>query len=209
MHDDNGRRLLAKQRERHRRVSGSRWRGGRTWVSGFAAHHYGSSEWSGFDRSSRFQGRCRRVFVVASNGGAPRHPACFHNLVANPAVTVELGGERYDGRAIVTRGEERDRLFDLMKLGAPGLATSSARRAGSSPWSCSRACPQEPIVLATPRCQTDGSDEPVDLTIPLAINHTSGFALGRSAGGAGETTSPVPVLHRFNIPEITRQPVEL
>jgi hypothetical protein len=33
--------------------------------------------------------------------------------------------------------------------------------------------------------------------------------LGRSAGGAGKTTSSVSVLHRFDIPEIPRQPIEL
>src|SRR3954465_11096285 len=32
-----------------------------------------------------------RVFVVASKAGAPQHPAWFHNLRANPSVTVELG----------------------------------------------------------------------------------------------------------------------
>jgi deazaflavin-dependent oxidoreductase (nitroreductase family) len=62
-----------------------------------------------------------QVFVVASNGGAPRHPAWFHNLVANPAVIVELGVRTYEGRAAVAQGEERDRLFELMKAGAPGL----------------------------------------------------------------------------------------
>jgi len=30
-----------------------------------------------------------RVFVMASKAGAPRHPAWFHNLRANPSVTVE------------------------------------------------------------------------------------------------------------------------
>jgi deazaflavin-dependent oxidoreductase (nitroreductase family) len=62
-----------------------------------------------------------QVFVVASNGGAPRHPGWFHNLVANPAVIVELGDQAYEGRAVVAHGEERGRLFDLMKVDAPGL----------------------------------------------------------------------------------------
>ena len=30
--------------------------------------------------------------VVASAGGAPRHPAWFHNLIAHPSARVELGG---------------------------------------------------------------------------------------------------------------------
>ena len=46
-----------------------------------------------------------QVFVVASNGGAPRHPGWFHNLVANPAVIVELGDQAYEGRAVVAQME--------------------------------------------------------------------------------------------------------
>jgi deazaflavin-dependent oxidoreductase (nitroreductase family) len=36
-----------------------------------------------------------RVYVVGSKGGGPSHPAWFHNLRANPSVTVELGGDSY------------------------------------------------------------------------------------------------------------------
>jgi deazaflavin-dependent oxidoreductase (nitroreductase family) len=68
-----------------------------------------------------------RVFVVASKGGAPRHPAWFHNLVANPAVTVELGGRTYEGRANVVQGPERDCLFAFMKADAPGLGDFEQR----------------------------------------------------------------------------------
>ena len=55
-----------------------------------------------------------RVFVVASKAGAPTHPAWFHNLRANPAVTVELGEQSFQARAIMTEGEERDRLYRLI-----------------------------------------------------------------------------------------------
>lgn len=55
-----------------------------------------------------------RVFVVASKAGAPTHPAWFHNLRANPSVTVELGDQSFQARAVVTSGEERDRLYRLV-----------------------------------------------------------------------------------------------
>jgi deazaflavin-dependent oxidoreductase (nitroreductase family) len=58
-----------------------------------------------------------RVFVVASKAGAPRHPAWFHNLRANPSVTVELGDRSFQARAVVTAGEERDRLYGLVSGG--------------------------------------------------------------------------------------------
>src|ERR1700683_1415948 len=51
-----------------------------------------------------------RVFVVASKAGAPAHPAWFHNLRANPSVTVELGGSSYEARAVLAEGRERERL---------------------------------------------------------------------------------------------------
>ena len=59
-----------------------------------------------------------RVFVMASKAGAPRHPAWFHNLRANPSVTVELGDRSFQAQAVVTAGEERDRLYGLISDGA-------------------------------------------------------------------------------------------
>jgi deazaflavin-dependent oxidoreductase (nitroreductase family) len=50
--------------------------------------------------------------IAASKSGAPTNPAWFHNLVKNPEVTVEAGGEKFKARATVTSGEERDRLWD-------------------------------------------------------------------------------------------------
>jgi deazaflavin-dependent oxidoreductase (nitroreductase family) len=58
-----------------------------------------------------------RVFIVGSKAGAPTHPAWFHNLRANPAVTVELGGRSVQARAVVTEGAERDRLYSLISGG--------------------------------------------------------------------------------------------
>jgi deazaflavin-dependent oxidoreductase (nitroreductase family) len=52
-----------------------------------------------------------RVLVIASAGGAPQHPHWFHNLVANPRVTVESGAFTYEARAVVLEGEERDLAF--------------------------------------------------------------------------------------------------
>src|ERR1700761_981146 len=59
-----------------------------------------------------------RVFVVASKAGAPKHPAWFHNLRAHPSVTVELGDQSFPARAVVTEGDERDRLYAMISDGA-------------------------------------------------------------------------------------------
>lgn len=52
-----------------------------------------------------------RVLVLASSPGAPTHPAWFHDLVADPTVTVEDGVFASEARAEVLTGEERDRLY--------------------------------------------------------------------------------------------------
>ncbi len=52
-----------------------------------------------------------RWLVFASKGGAPTSPDWFHNLVANPTVTVEVGTEAFEADATVVTGEERDRLY--------------------------------------------------------------------------------------------------
>jgi deazaflavin-dependent oxidoreductase (nitroreductase family) len=53
-----------------------------------------------------------RIVLIASFAGSPHDPAWFVNLAAHPEVTVELGSERFQARAVVTSGEERQRLFD-------------------------------------------------------------------------------------------------
>lgn len=53
-----------------------------------------------------------RFIVIASAGGAPHHPAWYHNLVANPEVRIEHDGEAFAARAIVTDEPERTRLYN-------------------------------------------------------------------------------------------------
>ena len=52
-----------------------------------------------------------RFVIIASYGGAPRNPPWYHNLVANPDVTVEVGTEKFKAKATQVHGAERDRLF--------------------------------------------------------------------------------------------------
>ena len=49
--------------------------------------------------------------IIASYGGAAKHPAWFHNLKANPDVTVEVGTERFAATAHIAGPTERERLF--------------------------------------------------------------------------------------------------
>lgn len=52
--------------------------------------------------------------VVASNGGAPKHPSWYLNLQANPEVRVQVGADRFTARARTAEGEERAQLWDKM-----------------------------------------------------------------------------------------------
>ena len=62
-----------------------------------------------------------RLIVIASNGGAPANPDWYHNLLANPIVTVELGSERFQARPIVADGQERERLYARYAELMPGI----------------------------------------------------------------------------------------
>jgi deazaflavin-dependent oxidoreductase (nitroreductase family) len=69
--------------------------------------------------------------VIGSMGGAPRHPAWFHNVVANPGVTFEVLGETIPARARVAQGEEHDRLYAAQSRVMPAFAeyqTKTTRR---------------------------------------------------------------------------------
>jgi deazaflavin-dependent oxidoreductase (nitroreductase family) len=63
-----------------------------------------------------------RYVIIASKGGAPSHPDWYHNLRANPIVTVEVGGERFRAQASVAEGSERERLYAQQAKQMPGFA---------------------------------------------------------------------------------------
>lgn len=56
----------------------------------------------------------QNVILVASKGGHPKNPAWFHNLVAHPDVSIQIGSQRTDVHARVAAPEERERLWRLM-----------------------------------------------------------------------------------------------
>jgi deazaflavin-dependent oxidoreductase (nitroreductase family) len=62
-----------------------------------------------------------RLLVFASKGGAPAHPDWYHNLAANPWVTVEVGQETYEAEASVLSGTERDQLYAKQVAAMPNF----------------------------------------------------------------------------------------
>jgi len=70
------------------------------------------------------------VAVFASKGGAPTNPDWYYNLVANPAVSVEIGPETFAARARVARGEERERIWERQKAEWPAFAEYEEKTRG-------------------------------------------------------------------------------
>jgi deazaflavin-dependent oxidoreductase (nitroreductase family) len=63
-----------------------------------------------------------RLMVFASFGGQPVNPAWYHNLKANPKVTVEVGDEVYEALATEVTGADRDRIYAEQATRYPGFA---------------------------------------------------------------------------------------
>jgi deazaflavin-dependent oxidoreductase (nitroreductase family) len=74
-----------------------------------------------------------RVVIIASMGGAPTNPAWYHNMVANPTVTVELGTETYTATAAEVTGDERQRLYDQQTAIMPQFADYAAKTTRTIP----------------------------------------------------------------------------
>ncbi|HEY6789495.1 MAG TPA: nitroreductase/quinone reductase family protein [Trebonia sp.] len=81
-----------------------------------------------------------RYVVAAANGGADANPAWYHNVVANPRVTVEAGTETFGAIATIAAGAERVALYERCVAAYPQLADYQAMRAAR----------EVPIVVITP-----------------------------------------------------------
>lgn len=82
------------------------------------------------------------IVLVASQGGAPKHPAWYHNLRANPDVRVWANkGRSGDYSARVVQGDERKRLWKVATDRYPGYDTYQERAGGR----------EIPVVVLSPR----------------------------------------------------------
>lgn len=68
--------------------------------------------------------------AVASKGGHSEHPEWFHNLVADPEVTVQDGTEHIKGRARIVEGEERAQWWERSVAAFPTYAEYEAKTEG-------------------------------------------------------------------------------
>ena len=65
--------------------------------------------------------------IFASYGGAPKDPAWFGNLVAQPDVDIEVGTDTVPVRARVASGDEREALWSAQKAEIPTFADYEAK----------------------------------------------------------------------------------
>lgn len=68
-----------------------------------------------------------RYLLVASNAAAPKHPAWYVNLVANPEVTVQVGADTFTARARTATPEEKRLLWPRMTAIFPLYDTYQAQ----------------------------------------------------------------------------------
>jgi deazaflavin-dependent oxidoreductase (nitroreductase family) len=81
------------------------------------------------------------IVIVASKGGFPKHPAWYHNLIANPDTTVQIGSHVLPVHARVAKPEERDRLWAMAVQAYRGYDDYAARSKGR----------EIPLVVLEPR----------------------------------------------------------
>jgi deazaflavin-dependent oxidoreductase (nitroreductase family) len=74
-----------------------------------------------------------RLLVIASNVGARTHPDWYLNLVADPRVVVEVGAEQFDATAVPLTGNERERMWTMLKENYPFFAEHEAKTSREIP----------------------------------------------------------------------------
>ncbi len=79
-------------------------------------------------RTALIYGRAgQNYLVVASNGGAARHPLWYLNLLDDPAVQVQVGAETFKARARTAPPEEKPRLWQIMRTIYPAYDSYQAK----------------------------------------------------------------------------------
>ena len=68
-----------------------------------------------------------RLIIFASKAGASTNPSWYHNLMAQPKATIEVGSETFEATAVEVTGEERDQLCARQAALFPGFADYEAK----------------------------------------------------------------------------------
>ncbi|MFJ2770329.1 nitroreductase/quinone reductase family protein [Streptomyces sp. NPDC087300] len=101
------------------------------------------------------------LLVVGSNLGSPHHPDWYHNVLARPAVRVELGTEEFQAIAVPAEGERRDRLFARVVAADAGYGDYQARTGRTLPV----------VVLERPAHEADIPEEAANFADKMVQVH--------------------------------------
>ncbi len=77
-------------------------------------HHTGARSGKRYVNPVAYLNDGDRYVIFASKAGAPENPAWYHNLMAHPEVTIEVGTDTLDVVADEAAGDERERLYQTM-----------------------------------------------------------------------------------------------
>ncbi len=97
--------------------------------------------------------------IVASNGGAAKHPLWFLNLVDEPLVELQVGADRFAARARPAGPDERPRLWAVMSAIFPTYDRYQAKAAREIPLVILEPVPGQPKVEKSNTDDADRADE--------------------------------------------------
>ena len=120
---DYNTRIIEEFRANHGRVGGM-WAG----TTLILVHHIGAK--SGIERITPLACHPQpggRFAIVASNAGAPAHPAWYYNLKANPTIKVEVGAQTFTVLAKELDGTARAELWPKLVAEAPTVGEYQAK----------------------------------------------------------------------------------
>ena len=81
-----------------------------------------------------------RLAVMASKAGAPTNPDWYHNILANPDVSVEVGSEEIQAHAEIVSEPKRTQLYEKMEAERPGFTDYKKKTSRTIP-----------VVILTPK----------------------------------------------------------
>lgn len=102
------------------RLSGGRVAGRMQQARVLLLHHIGRKSGTKRVTPLLYLADGERLVIVASKGGTDKHPAWFHNLMAAPDTTVEVGREKRRVKARQVSEDERAQLWPrLVEIYSP------------------------------------------------------------------------------------------
>ncbi len=96
-------------------------------------HHTGSKSGTQRINPVAYHRDGERYVIFASKAGAPSNPGWYHNLMAHPDTTIEVGDQTLPVRASEATGEERERLYADQVARVPQFADYAQKTSRTIP----------------------------------------------------------------------------